>query len=258
MGKFAKDATPYIVTVLSTIFSIVVGKEWLTTGGGDPAAFLTWTISVLLIGLSLGLGIAKCITVSDNDETEKAKEHGVFAKIGSTPSNLSPAAMRALAELDDNEASCMIALANLSSIDVNGAPDKPLITIPSSERCTALGVDCAAISRLVERGILTRHEAKSVKVVRKKNVGGRWVDSITPCEEIPRERVTTWSSSGNLTPAFIGGATSKLVYPDSPLRYTAIGKEVAAACARKSIPDAVVKFDEEWHSAASKVGPMRM
>lgn len=80
MGKFAKDATPYIITVLSTIFSIVVGKEWLTTGDGDPAAFFTWTISVLLIGLSLGLGFAKHITVSNNDETEKAKEHGAFVK----------------------------------------------------------------------------------------------------------------------------------------------------------------------------------
>lgn len=266
LGK-ARSPGEAVASIVGTLGGIATIATWLNvtpeTVGGYAFAALNNALPIasFAFGIVAGWGLRGLAKPSARRERADATEEGTcgeFAKVGSPPRTLPPSAMRALSELDEAESACMVALANLSAVDESGDPEKPLFVIPVSERCASLGVDAEAVSRLVERGLLTRSAARRVVTVGTRKIGERWVDAVSPCEDAPSIRTMTWSSSGDLTPMFLAGSPSRLVYPESPVKFTSTGKEVARICARKSITDAVERFNEEWHARAAEIGPMRM
>lgn len=47
----------YLADLVFLIVSIVVGRDWLLSGGGDMSALVVWSVFMLLVGITIGYSI---------------------------------------------------------------------------------------------------------------------------------------------------------------------------------------------------------
>ena len=179
------------------------------------------------------------------------------AKIGATLEEfdgLSKKAQRILSEMSGDDARCFRFLCSVSTIE-NGKPDRPLIVLPSPPNYIELGVTDECVAHLVEAGVFTKHDP-----VRKVNMGRfyrQWDHPLpegykgpyfTDFSDLERgEKVTTRSAQGEFQHAIHHEGDDNIKwYPDSPLRFTTHGSELAAICKVEHVDNPIDMFNEAW------------
>lgn len=184
-----------------------------------------------------GAAMSAVATVETGDGPAKGVEDDwrthAFGRLLAEPAELSPTAERLLREMTDDEARCLMYLANVAVLR-DGRPSDPLVVVPTEGEYETMGVTDELIGSLVEHGLLKR-EAISVTV---------YAPGFNPVGGNRGKTVSTRTSSGELSPVFVSGRD--LVYPNPPLRFTTDGSEIAAICGVEPYPDAVSSFGMLW------------
>lgn len=182
------------------------------------------------------------IAEQENRPTQERAEQEyraeVLAKIGATSDTLSPAAFSILEKMTDDEAACMVALANIAQLAPGTSdPEKPLVILPASDYYKQIGITDDLVDRLENAGVVSKCESHNI-----------WTTQENDNSSVS-ELYTTRSSFGyggfvrSIPPR--NGDPYVICVPRPPLAFTPYGKEIAKATKMVCYQNAVEEFKNE-------------